>query len=188
MGPENDLYALLEKRCGSEEKATAALHSLSLELGLGRKIPTDSLAGIALIRLGFDAEKVASTLDWNEFEDLCAKLLTSSGYEVRRNIVLTKPRKQIDVFATSSLMSLSVDCKHYMNSISPYSLVRFAGEQLERTRLYKQRQGHNGPILPMILTLFDAISPVVDGVPVVPLLRIRSFLQSVSPYDGFAVV
>lgn len=179
---------LLERRCGSHEKAEATLENLSLELGLGRKAPTDSLAAVAMIRLGYDGEKVASMLGWNEFEDLCAKLLSSSGYYVRRNIVLTKPRKQIDVFATSNLMSLSVDCKHYKNWIPPYSLVKFAEDQLERTRLYKQKKGHNGPILPMILTLFEGSTTLIDGVPVVPLLKLRSFLQSVSPYDGFAIV
>jgi hypothetical protein len=185
---EADLFALLEKRCGSEEKAAATLEEISLELGLGSKEPTNSLAALALIRLGHDGEKVASLLRWNEFEDLCAKLLSSSGYEVRRNIVLTKPRKQIDLFAASSLISLSVDCKHYTKWISSYSLVKFAEDQLERTLLYKERRGHRGPVLPMILTLFEASTTVVEGVPVVPLLKLRNFLHSVNPYDGLAVV
>jgi len=185
---EADLFALLEKRCGSSEKAAATLEGLSLELGLRRGPPTNALAALALIRLGHDGERVAAMLQWNEFEDLCAKLLSSSGYEVRRNVVLTKPRKQIDIFAVSNLLSLSVDCKHYTTQIGPYSLAKFAEDQLERTLLYKQKKGHDGPVLPIILTLFEASTTVVEGVPIVPLLKLRSFLQSVNPYDGLAVV
>ncbi len=83
-----------------------------------RPIP---LAALALIRLGQDSEKVAALLEWNEFEDLCAKLLSSAGYGVQRNVVLTKPRKQIDLLATSSLLSLSVDCKHYATYVGSVS-------------------------------------------------------------------
>jgi hypothetical protein len=185
---ESNLFALLEKRCGSRQKASETLETLSLELGLPGAPQTYPLAALALIRLGQDSEKVASLLQWNDFEDLCAKLLSSYGYEVQRNIVLTKPRKQIDVFAASSLISLSVDCKHYAKGISPYSLVKFAEDQLERTRLYKEKEGHSGPILPIILTLTETDAVVVEGVPVVPMLKLRDFLQTVNPYDGLAVV
>jgi hypothetical protein len=185
---ESNLFAMLEKRCGSREKASATLERFSLELGLSGAPQTYPLAALALIRLGQDSEKVASLLEWNDFEDLCAKLLTSFGYDVRRNVVLTKPRKQIDVFATSGLISLSVDCKHYAKGISPYSLARFAEDQLERTRLYKEKKGHKGPILPIIVTLVEPSALVVEGVPVVPMLKLRDFLQSVNPYDGLAVV
>jgi hypothetical protein len=182
------LFALLEKECGSEARASAKLKDLSLELGLPGAPLTNPLAALALIRLGRDSEKVASLLLWNEFEDLCAKLLSCSGYDVRRNIVLTKPRKQIDLLATSSLLSLSVDCKHYARGIGSYSLSRFASEQLERTMLYKAKKAHKGPILPLILTLMEAGTILVEGVPVVPILKLPSFLQSVSPYEGLAVV
>ncbi len=185
---ESNLFALLERKCGSRERASAALERLSLELGLPGTPQTYPLAALALMRLGQDGEKVASLLQWNDFEDLCAKLLSSAGYVVRRNIVLTRPRKQIDLLATSSLISLSVDCKHYAKGISPYSLAKFAEDQLERTRVYKEKRGHRGPILPIILTLTEASAPVVQGVPVVPLLKLRDFLQTVNPYDGFAVL
>lgn len=183
-----NLFVLLEKKCGSGEGASEIIGDLSLELGLKSGSPTNALAALALIRLGHDGERVASLLHWNEFEDLCAKILFSSGYDIQKNIVLTKPRKQIDVLATSSLISLSVDCKHYTKWISPSSLIKFAEDQLKRTILYKERRSHEGPILPVILTLFEASTNMVEGVPVVPLLKLRSFLQSVNPYDGLAVV
>jgi len=185
---ESNLFAQLEKRCGSREKASATLERFSLELGLAGTPQTYSLAALALIRLGQDSEEVASMLQWNDFEDLCAKLLSSYGYEVRRNIVLTNPRKQIDVLAFSSLISLSVDCKHYARGISPYSLAKFAEDQLERSKLYKEKKSHKGPILPIILTLIEPSALVVEGVPVVPMLKLRDFLQTVNPYEGLAVV
>jgi len=185
---ETNLFALLEKMCGSRTAASESLDGLALELGVQGTRQTSSLAALALIRLGRDAESVASLLQWNEFEELCSKLLCAAGYEVRRNIVLKKPRKQIDLVATSSLISLSVDCKHYSRGISQSSLARFAREQLERTKQYKEKRNHSGPLLPVILTLTEGETKFVEGVPVVPLLKLRSFLQSVNPYDALAVV
>lgn len=179
---------MLERRCGSPSEAATLLENLSTELGLRGGAPSNPLAALALIRLGRDSEEVAALLRWNEFEDLCAKLLSSYGYDVRRNVVLTKPRKQIDLFAKSSLLSLSVDCKHYVTRIGAYSLAKFAEDQRERSQLYKERMGHTGPVLPVILTLSEAETEFVEGVPIVPILKLRSFLQSVNPYDGLAVV
>ncbi|MDA4122336.1 MAG: restriction endonuclease [Thaumarchaeota archaeon] len=183
-----DPFALLERKCGSRARVTETLERFSLELGLPGAPQTNALAALALIRLGHDSQKVAALLEWNEFEDLCAKLFSSAGYRVKRNVVLTKPRKQIDLLATSSLLSLSVDCKHYSTHVGYGTLARFAEEQVERTKLYKRKRDHAGPILPLILTLIEAGTTVVDGVPVVPILKLKSFLESVSPYDGLAVV
>lgn len=185
---EVDLFPLLERACGSRSRATTVLDELCLELGIPGSPKNNAMVALALIKAGKDGEKVASYLQWSEFEDLCAKLLASSGFEVHRNIVLTKPRKQIDVFAASTLLSLCVDCKHYGGRIPRSSLARFAKDQTERARLYKRKRQHAGPVLPLILTLIEQDDMAVEGVPVVPLLKLPSFLRSVSPYDGFKVV
>jgi len=185
---DSNLFALLERRCGSRDEASATLEALSLDLGLPGGPQTYSLAALALILRGEDSQKVASQLEWNEFEELCAKLLSAAGFQVTRNIVLTKPRKQIDLFARSSLMSLAIDCKHYARAIDPGALGRFAKDQVDRARLYKTKKDHFGPVLPMILTLVESTTVVVEGVPVVPILKLRDFLQTINPYESLAVV
>jgi hypothetical protein len=182
------LIAQLIRRCRSAERASSILDELSLELGLSLLAPTETLAALALIRLGADSEKVASMLGWREFENLCAQLLSTAGYRVRSNVLVTKPRRQIDILATSSLLSLCIDCKHYARRISVSSLARFANAQIDRSRQYKERSDHRGPVLPMILTVMEGSLVVAEGVPVVPLLKLRSFLESINPYEGFAFV
>jgi hypothetical protein len=188
-GDATALMALLERKCGgSSERARALMHDVALELGMSHSLPSDPIAALALMRLGYDGEKVAGMLGWNEFEELCARLLLSAGYEVKRNIVLTRPRRQIDIVATSNLLSLCIDCKHYMKSIGYPSLSRFAQAQAVRTRFYKTKTGHKGPIMPVILTLIEDEVLMADGVPVVPMLKLRNFLCSINPYEGFALV
>ena len=164
------------------------MEALSLDLGLPGEPQGYPLAALALIRLGEDSQKVASQLEWDEFEELCARQLYSSGFHVKKNVILTKPRKQIDLLATSSLISLAVDCKHYARAIEPGALERFARDQLERSRLYKAKKSHSGPLLPVILTLVESTTIVVEGVPVVPIMKLRDFLQTVNPYESLALV
>ena len=137
------------------------------------------------VRAGRDAEAASRELTWSEFEDFCAEAVASAGYTVRRNVRLRKPRRQLDLYAESSTMGLSIDCKHWRRSVGPGTLERLARAQVERTRQYKTRlDAGEKAVLPMILTLVDNGTRVVAGVPVVPLFALRDFLTNVSRFDG----
>jgi hypothetical protein len=154
-----------------------------MQLGLRPGFAERVLAALALIKMGTAPEAVSSLLTWSEFEEFCAGILEATGYSVKRNIVITKPRRQIDIFARSSQMGLSVDCKHWGKGLSGSALERIARQQVERTVLYKGKFKLDIPVLPVILTLIDAPSRLVRGVPVVPIFALRDFLTSVNQYE-----
>ncbi len=156
---------------------------LSDEVGLSPK-PCAVLAALAQIRAGRDAESVSRGLTWSEFEEFCAEALSAAGYAVRRNVLLRKPRRQLDLLAESPTMGLSIDCKHWKRGVGTATLERLALAQAERTRQYKSRlDAPDKGMLPMLLTMVDNGTRVVRGVPVVPLFALRDFLATVSRFD-----
>jgi hypothetical protein len=188
-------FELLVRKMGGEEGAAAVLQELSsqmgvrLQWGLTGVVPDQVLAAVALIRAGMTLDTVSSSLTWQEFEGFCANLLKVHGYSVKTNIVLTKPRRQIDIFAEAQTLALSIDCKHWGKSSSGWVLERVATEQIERSTLYKLKKSVKVPVLPVILTLLDSQVREVLGVPVVPIFALRDFLISVNRFDeGLAIV
>jgi hypothetical protein len=117
-------FELLVRKMGGEEGAAAVLQELSsqmgvrLQWGLTGVVPDQVLAAVALIRAGMTLDTVSSSLTWQEFEGFCANLLKVHGYSVKTNIVLTKPRRQLDIFAEAQTLALSIDCKHWGKSSS----------------------------------------------------------------------
>jgi len=106
-------------------------------------------------------------------------------------VMLKRPRRQIDIIAESATLGLSIDCKHWKNSPAVSSLSALVEAQVQRTLLYKRDAkliGDGLPILPMLLTLLDSQTRVVEDVPVVPIVLLRNFLLNLSRYDDFAFV
>ncbi|MDG6925657.1 MAG: restriction endonuclease [Nitrososphaerota archaeon] len=177
------LFQLLVRRSRGETRARALIDEVSLQLGAGSSSHERVVIAVALVRAGEPPESVGTLMSWREFEDFCAGILEASGYSVARNIVITKPRRQLDLFAESAGLALSVDCKHWAKGFSPSELARIATDQVERTILYKAKRSVRIPVLPVILTLVDAPARVVSGVPVVPMFALRDFLASVNRFE-----
>jgi hypothetical protein len=158
--------------------------SVSLSKRLDSREPGAVLAALAQIRAGRDAESVSSGLTWSEFEEFCAEALAAAGYFVRRNVMLRKPRRQLDLLAESSTMGLTIDCKHWRRGMGLATLERLTLAQAERTRQYKTRlDATDKGILPMLLTMVDNGTRIVNGVPIVPLFALRDFLATVNRFD-----
>lgn len=180
---------MLVRRSRSESRAKVLVEETGLQLGQTRGSSYRVVVAAALVRIGTPPETVSSLLSWTEYEQFCAGLLRASGYSVRTNIVITKPRRQLDIFADSPGLALSVDCKHWSKGFAYSVLERVATEQIERTVLYKQKRGIETPVLPAIFTMIDEPTRLVSGVPVVPVFALRDFLNSVSRFEpGFKLV
>lgn len=182
--PDRGLFELLERRCGSRG-AAALLDALAADLGLGPSSDARALQAVALIMSGYDIEKVSRMLSWREFERFCANVLRASGFAVRENLVLRKPRRQVDVYGVSGSFALSVDCKHWRRSVGDSVLATVAAGQLERSRLLRERLlPDSPPIASAVLTMLNERPGVVGGVAVVSLLSLRSFLNSMEELRG----
>ena len=163
--------------------AGRALLDAGTELGLPEEgCISPVCAAYSLLKANFQTEEVSKLLSWQDFERLAGALLRSSGYEVRQDVHLRKPRAQIDVVATGLSMTLSVDCKHYRREQGPSSLERAALAQLRRSALLRKVAGDRRPIASIILGLSEPEGKFVRGVAVVPVRTLRSFLNSLDSY------
>jgi hypothetical protein len=182
-------FDILVRRARGRKAAFETLTDLAsqmgmvLQPGLDGLPPDQALAAVALVRSGMSPEVVSGALTWREFEGFCANVLRACGYDVRTNVVVTKPRRQIDILAESRTLALSVDCKHWGKVFSGSTLERVASDQIERTRVLKGKRQIKMPVLPMVLTLLDSPARSVLGVPIVPIFALRDFLNSVSRFD-----
>jgi hypothetical protein len=134
------------------------------------------------LRVGGDIEQVSSYLTWKDFEKLTSELLTSFGYRTRTNVRLAKPRMEVDVVGTAlDGFTLAVDCKHWKrNNLSSISL--FCEKQAGRAKRLIEHDKSISQVVPVVLTLHAESVSFVHEVPIVPILKFRSFLLDVKGF------
>ncbi|MGA9171998.1 MAG: hypothetical protein WBL88_01270 [Nitrososphaeraceae archaeon] len=142
------------------------------------------LALLAL-RGGTDIEMISKCLSWQDFEAFASHLLNLSGYIAQCNLNFSKPfRMQIDVVGINydSQLAIVVDCKHWKrNNLS--SISYYARKQAQRTSvLLLQIRKQVSRAIPIILTLYPIDIRLVDGVPVVPIVKFNSFIKDIPLY------
>ena len=180
------LVGLLQSRKPSIGAQRRCLEDARTELGLkdGDELSPVCVA-YALMKLRIQPEEVSRLLSWQEFERLAGALFRAAGYQVSENVYLRKPRAQIDLIATGPSMTLSVDCKHYKRESAPSVLVKFAKAQLERSELLRRKTPDDRPIASVILSMSEPEGRFVEGVAVVPVRTLRSFLMTLDSYAAY---
>ena len=132
---------------------------------------------IAMILLenGFPLDEISVVLDWRDFEGLTAEILSSKNFAVIKNMMLTKPRMEIDVVGIRLGIAILIDCKHWKryNSSSLTSAVK---KQIERTKQYVAKT-EGSMAVPVIVTLYQDKIDFVDKVPIVPIFQFSSFID-----------
>jgi Holliday junction resolvase-like predicted endonuclease len=148
-----------------------------------------------LIRNGHDPEKVSRSFKWQEFEEFTANQLIENGYRVFKHLVFKSKagRREIDLLAWNDNFILSIDCKHWSRRLSASRVQTAASAQTERTKLLAERPDvlmkhglkltATRRILSVIVTLAESEQSIINGVPVVPIMKLPSFLYVVSPVD-----
>src|SRR3989441_4980390 len=157
-----------------------------------------SLSPGSRIRLALDIARAgrlrdsARTLTWQEFEKFAEECLKEAGFQTEKNVRVQGGDRawQIDVVGIRGDLVLTIDCKHWN---TPGYLARFrlaAEHQRTATRhllarpaekmiqVDKERQA-----LPVILTLSEPRGQFCEGVVLVSVEKLPSFLSDVAPYD-----
>ena len=128
------------------------------------------------LRLGCDIVQIGRVLNWKDFEVFASNVMKELGYRIETNITFTKPRFQIDVIGIFSNSALVIDCKHWKDS--NYSMIsRAAVNQIRRTKLLTEKRVDISCALPVVLTLHNWTNSVVEGIPVVSISNLLSFLS-----------
>ncbi len=130
---------------------------------------------IALLEKGFAIDGIADALDWKNFEGLTAEILSSQGFAVIKNLILTKPRMEIDIVAIRLGIAILIDCKHWKRYPTS-SLTKAVNKQVERAKHYVAKTP--GAIaVPVIVTLYHDKVGFIDNVPIVPIFQFSSFIE-----------
>ena len=133
------------------------------------------LASIFAITNGASIEDVAEFLNWQNFEELVTCILEENGFQVEKNLILTKPRMEIDVVGIKLGIAVLIDCKHW-KKISKSALDDIVYKQTERVKNYVSKTESTMAIL-VIVTLHQEKVNFVNKVPIIPVIQLSSFLD-----------
>ncbi len=148
-----------------------------------------------LVHEGHDPQKVSRTLDWKEFEEFAGESLERNGFRTAKHVVFKSRigRREIDLLAWNESLLLVIDCKHWLRGLSHSRARQVAQAQVERAEALAERYdllgkcGVSNPenrfLMPTILCLSEPHERIVDGVPIVAVSKLISFLCGVSPID-----
>ena len=150
-------------------------------------IPNDRLqTALFAIKLGADVESVSEYLTWQDFESITGLILEKKDFDVTKNLILTKPRMEIDVVGTKMDIALLIDCKHW-KTMSKSALDEIVKKQVERVKRYVTDE--NMSALPVIVTLHQEEVQFIENVPIVPIMKLSSFLDEfVGNLDSLASI
>jgi len=150
-------------------------------------IPNDRLqTALFAIKLGADVEYVSEYLTWQDFESITGLILEKKDFDITKNLILTKPRMEIDVVGTKMDIALLVDCKHW-KTMSKSALDEIVKKQVERVKRYVADE--NMSALPVIVTLHQEEIQFIENVPIVPIMKLSSFLDEfVGNLDSLASI
>ena len=132
-------------------------------------------ASIFAIRNGATIEDVSEFLSWQNFEELVSRVLDENGFHIQKNLILTKPRMEIDVVGIKLGISILIDCKHWKR-MTRSALNDIVEKQVERVKSYVQKTESTSAI-PVIVTLHQENVDFVNQVPIVPIMELSSFLD-----------
>ncbi|MCS4538064.1 MAG: restriction endonuclease [Thaumarchaeota archaeon] len=135
-----------------------------------------------------DLRKVSQKLGWRDFELFVSEVAEHYGYHVKSNLIIAKPRVQIDLIAVKGTMCIAIDCKHWGKSAGVSSLSVIAKRQIRRAKILlrsdEAKSSNVKTALPAIVTLLPSLSRTIAGVPVVPVSEINNFFANVDGYIG----
>lgn len=138
--------------------------------------PGDKLKlAIQLLKNGYPLDEISIVLDWKDFEGLVAEILSDKYFAVIKNLILTKPRMEIDVIGIRLGVAMLIDCKHWKR-YSSSALTEAVKKQIERTKQYVSKTP-NAIAVPVIVTLYQDKVNFIDKVPIVPIFQFSSFVD-----------
>jgi len=130
---------------------------------------------VALLEKGLAIDEISVALDWKDFEGLTGAILASKDFAVIKNMILSKPRMEIDVIGIRLGIAILIDCKHWKR-YSTSSLTTAVKKQIERTKHYVKKTP--GAIsIPVIVTLYQDKVDFIENVPIVPIFQFSSFID-----------
>ena len=127
------------------------------------------------IKSGVPIEEASRDVDWKDFEGLVAEVLELKNFEVVRNFRMKKPTMEIDVVGIRLDTAVLIDCKHWKR-MSNSALEKIVLKQIERVKHYVTTTNEIMAV-PVIVTLYQEATKLVNRVPIVPIMQFSSFID-----------
>ncbi len=124
---------------------------------------------------GSPIEEVSEYLNWKDFEALVSQILSENGFYVEKNVILTKPRMEIDVIGKKLNVEILIDCKHW-KKMNESVLNDIVNKQVNRVKRYVDDIGQIMAV-PAIVTLHQEQITFINKVPIIPVTQLSSFLD-----------
>ena len=136
-----------------------------------------------------DLQKVSKEVAWQHFEELAAFVFEENNFQVEAGKVKTanKKRRQYDVIAKKNNRTFLVECKKWAGNRYRLSALKAAIEKhKERSEFYRILTNEN--VIPIIVTLIEEEIIFYEGIPIVPILKLNSFIneeeRGIDPIQG----
>jgi len=154
------------------------------------------MIAIEALKANADVRRVCRGLDWREFEELTLRALEANHFSVIKHLVFKHDghRYEIDLVGAKEPLLMCADCKHWNWGLGRGRIQNAARRQFERMRSLADEMPRladrlgitawrRAVILPTVITLSDTTRGLHEGIPIVPILRLRSFLKELDPLD-----
>jgi protease II len=131
-----------------------------------------------------DLAVVSEEVVWQNFERLAAFIFEKNNFRVKVNTVKTchKTKRQYDVIAWKGNQTFLVECKKWAATRYRLSAIKKAVEQhKERTAFYADIT--NEDAIPLLVTLIEEEIPLYEGVPIVSIQKLNSFVNEFDRYE-----
>lgn len=125
-----------------------------------------------------DLDLISSSVKWQYFEKLVAFIFEQNGYDVEAGVVIKtgNGKRQFDVIARKYDNIFAVECKKWRSKESVSALESAVKKHLERCDLYSIARRET--VTPLIVTLLDDDIEEIEGVAVVPVMKLNWFLNN----------
>lgn len=155
------------------------------------------------VEYGVDVAEVVELLTWKDFEGFVAGILVANGFQCtesyrRRGTNLTQGM-EIDVIGVRGRLALSIDAKMWNIRSGKATALRTAAEkQKQRTielaiqlnqlsKKIKSMKPGKYEFIPIIVTWLVEEVEIHEGIPLVPVFKLNSFLLSFDQYQDMMV-
>jgi len=136
---------------------------------------------IELTLSGYSLSEISEILSWKEFEDIVSNILKEFGYDVRRNIYIRKPKREIDIIGVKGSIALVIDCKNWRTKITESRVYEIVSKHIERAEAAKVKLPflRDKIIIPLIITLYPYREIKVNSVFIISIDKLKDFLLNI---------
>jgi len=131
-----------------------------------------------LLSSGYTLEDVSEAITWRDFEYLVSKYFEENGFDIKLNLRIKKPIREIDIVAIKDKIIFCIDCKHWDRVIYPSIIEKIVSEQINRCRILSRKPFYQRyDIYPLIISLRISREIFHNHVGIIPANALKEFID-----------